>query len=83
MPEVSRFFGVVIKIFFRGEHNPPHIHAVYGEYNGLFEIATMEMIEGDLSNRVQKLVKEWGELYKEDLLRMWNTKQLKKLPPLE
>ena len=83
MPEVTRFFGVVIKIFFRGEHNPPHIHAVYGEYNGLFEIATMEMIEGDLSNRVQKLVKEWGELYKEDLLRMWDTKQLKKLPPLE
>ena len=83
MPEVTRFFGVVIKIFFRGEHNPPHIHAVYGEHNGLFSIATMEMIEGDLSNRVQKLVKEWGELYKDDLMRMWDTKQLKKLPPLE
>jgi len=83
MPEVTRFFGVVVKIFFRGEHNPPHIHAVYGEYNGLFEIATMEMFEGDLSNRVQKLVKEWGEPYKDDLMRMWETKQLKKLPPLE
>ncbi|MCL2446458.1 MAG: DUF4160 domain-containing protein [Oscillospiraceae bacterium] len=83
MPEVSRFLGVVVKIFFRGEHNPPHIHVVYGEYNGLFEIATMEMIEGDLSPRIQRLVKEWGEQYKDDLQRMWDTKQLKKLPPLE
>ena len=83
MPEITRFFGIVIKIFFRGEHNPPHIHAVYGEYNGLFAIETMEMIEGDLSNRVQKLVKEWGDQYKEELMQMWDSKTLKKLPPLE
>ena len=83
MPEVTRFLGIVIKIFFRGEHNPPHIHAVYGEYNGLFDISTMTMFEGDLSNRVQKLVKEWGEQYKDELMLMWENKELKKLPPLE
>ena len=83
MPEITRFLGIVIKIFFRGEHNPPHIHAVYGEFNGLFAIETMEMIEGDLSVCIQKLVKEWGEQYKDDLMQMWNNKELKKLPPLE
>ena len=83
LPEVTRFLGIVIKIFCRGEHNPPHIHAVYGEYNGLFDIATMTMFEGDLSNRIQKLVKEWGEQYKDELLLMWENKELKKLPPLE
>ena len=83
MPEITRFLGIVIKIFFRGEHDPPHIHAVYGEYNGLFAIDTMEMIEGDLSNRIQKLVKEWGDPFKDDLMQMWDNKTLKKLPPLE
>lgn len=83
MPEITRFYGIVIKIFFRGEHNPPHIHAVYGEHNGLFEISTMNMIEGDLSNRVQKLVKEWGMQYTNELMLMWNNKELKKLPPLD
>ena len=83
MPEITRFLGIVIKIFFRGEHSPPHIHAVYGEYNGLFAIDTMEMIEGDLSNRIQKLVKEWGDPFKDDLMQMWDSKTLKKLPPLE
>ena len=83
MPEITRFLGIVIKIFFRGEHNPPHIHAVYGEYNGLFDISTMTMFEGDLSNRIQKLVKEWGDQYKSELMMMWENKELKKLPPLE
>ena len=83
MPEITRFLGIVIKIFFRGEHNPPHIHAIYGEYNGLFAIETMEMIEGDLSGRIQKLVEEWGCRYKDDLMQMWENKILRKLPPLE
>ena len=83
MPEITRFFGIVIKIFFRGEHNPPHFHAVYGEYNGIFEIKTLDMIEGDLSMKAQKLVKEWGEQHKDALMTMWNTKTLTKLPPLE
>jgi len=58
MPEITRFYGIVIKIFFTKEHNPPHFHAVYGEYNGVFEIRTLEMIEGDLPLKAQALVKE-------------------------
>lgn len=83
MPEITRFYGIIIKIFFRNEHNPPHIHAVYGEHNGLFEISTMEMLEGDLPSKAIKLVQEWGELHREDLQVMWDNKQLKKLPPLQ
>lgn len=45
------------------EHGVPHFHALYGEYNGVFEIKSLEMIEGDLPNRAQKMVKEWAKMY--------------------
>jgi hypothetical protein len=56
-PEIARFYGIIIKLFF-GDHPPPHFHAVYGEYMGLFNLETLEMIEGDLPNRASKLVIE-------------------------
>ena len=83
MPEITRFYGIMIKIFFAREHNPPHFHAMYGEYNGIFDIVTLEMLEGDLPNKAQGLVREWAEQYRSDIMNMWNTKTLKKLPPLE
>ena len=83
MPEVARFYGIVIKIFFTREHNPPHFHAVYGEYNGLIDIRTLEMIEGDLPSKARSLVKEWASKHQEDLMEMWDTKTLKKLEPLK
>ena len=67
MPQITRFYGVVIIIFFTKEHNPLHFHAVYGEYNGVFEIDTLEMIEGDLPIKAQNLVKEWAVLYTDDI----------------
>ena len=83
MPEITRFYGIIIKIFLTREHNPPHFHAVYGEYNGTFEISTLNMIEGDLPLKAQALVKEWANQYVDEIMKMWNTKTLKKLPPLE
>lgn len=83
MPEITRFYGIVIKIFFLREHNPPHFHAVYGEYNGIFEIETLEMLEGDLPKKAQNLIIEWASNYQKELIKMWNEKQLQKLPPLE
>ena len=82
MPEVTRFYGIIIKIFLTREHNPPHFHAVYGEFNGSFDINTLEMIEGDLPIKAQTLIKEWATQYKIDLMNMWDSKTLKKLPPL-
>ena len=83
MPEITRFYGIVIKIFFTREHNPPHFHAVYGEFVGMFDIQTLEMIEGDMPIKAQALIKEWAGMNKTDIMNMWETKVLKKLPPLE
>ena len=82
MPEITRFYGIVIKIFFTKEHNPPHFHAMYGEFVGMFDIQTLEMLEGDMPFKAQALIKEWAELNKTDIMNMWETKVLKKLPPL-
>ncbi|MFB2974991.1 DUF4160 domain-containing protein [Microseira sp. BLCC-F43] len=57
MPEIARFYRIVIKVFF-GDHPPPHFHAIYGEYNALVNIESLEIIEGDLPSRDQKLVLE-------------------------
>ncbi len=83
MPEISRFYGIVIKMFFKPkEHEPPHIHALYGEYVGLFDLKTGKMFEGDFPVKAQDLVTEWITLTKDELLRMWETQVITKLPPL-
>lgn len=82
MPVISRFLGILIKMYF-SDHNPPHFHAQYGEQAGLIDIQTLAMIEGDLSPRVLKLVIEWAGEHQAELLRMWNTKQFQQLPGLE
>jgi len=82
MPEIARFYGIIIKLFFV-EHGYPHFHAVYREFNAIFNIETLEMIEGDLPSRAKKLTLEWAAMYQDELLKMWNTQKYKKLPPLE
>lgn len=67
MPEISRFYGIVIKMFFKPkEHEPAHIHAIYNENVGIFNIKTFEMTEGDLPLKAQQLVKEWLQLHSND-----------------
>jgi hypothetical protein len=82
MPEIARFYGIVIKLFF-GDHPPPHFHAVYGEYLGVFNMETLEMIEGDLPGRAENLVVEWANLHQKELMSMWNEQLFRKLSPLE
>jgi len=84
MPVVARFYGIIIKMYFsQSEHGVAHFHAVYGEYNAVYSIETLEMLEGDLPSRANKLVKDWAMQYKDELLRMWNTNEFKQLPGLE
>jgi hypothetical protein len=84
MPIIARFFGIVIKMYFiQSEHGSPHFHAVYGEFNGVFDIQTQEMLEGDLPVRAQRLVKEWAAIYAHELLDMWNRQEFRQLPGLE
>ena len=82
VPEIARFYGIIIKMYFK-EHGVPHFHAIYGEYNGVFEIETLEMLEGDLPIRAQKLIIEWATNYKSELDDMWKTQKYIKLPGLE
>ena len=84
MPEIARFYGMIIKMFFRGtEHDPPHIHVIYGDYAGLIDLSSGEMLEGDLPARAFRLIKEWHETHRSELLDMWKSQQIRKLPPLE
>ena len=83
MPEIARFYGIIIKMFFMAsEHNPPHFHAIYGEYVGEFDIRTLKMLEGDLPPRAISIVCEWAELHQAELLEMWHSQKITKLPPL-
>ena len=83
MPVISRFYGMVIKMYFlASEHNPPHIHVIYGEFMGIIDIKTTEMLQGDLPNKALSLVKEWTAIHKDELLKMWETQDISELPPL-
>ena len=83
MPEIARFYGIVIKMFFKPkEHEPSHIHALYGEYMGEFNIQTLEMIRGDLPCKAQELVREWLAQHQNDLQDMWDSQKIHRLPPL-
>lgn len=82
MPVIARFYGILIKMYFK-EHGAAHFHAIYGEFNGVFNIQTLEMIEGDLPQRALRMVKEWTEKYQSELLDMWKNQDFKQLPGLE
>ncbi len=83
MPEITRFYGIVIKMFFKPkEHEPSHIHALYGEYIGVFDLSTRKMTDGDLPGKAQELVMEWLSQHSSELQQMWDTQKIYKLPPL-
>lgn len=66
MPEISRFLGIIIRMFYN-EHNPPHFHAVYNEHQAEIDIKTLEIIDGTLPKRVRNLVIEWAIEHREEL----------------
>jgi hypothetical protein len=85
MPELSRFLGIVIRMYSR-EHNPPHFQAYYGEYEASFSIEPLELIEGKLPPRVHGLVIEWASMHIQELKDNWDKLQkgqiFKKIDPL-
>lgn len=85
MPEVSRFFGIVVKIFYR-EHDPPHFHARYSGHRASVEIETLKA-EGDLPPRALSLLLAWAELHHVELAEDWERARagepLYQIPPLE
>jgi hypothetical protein len=66
MPEISRFFGIIIKMFFL-DHAPPHFHVEYGDEKAIINIKTQEIIEGYLSVKQLKLVQAWAIIHEMEL----------------
>lgn len=85
MPEISRFLGIIIAIFYK-DHSPPHFHAKYGEYDIAVEIMT-GLVDGEFPKRALSHVMEWYGLHKDELLQDWDLagqgKPLKTIQPLE
>jgi hypothetical protein len=71
MPEISRFLGIVVFMNFK-DHNPPHFHAMYGDYQIIVEINT-GVVEGKFPKRALSLLMEWYEIHREELLKNWET----------
>ena len=83
MPEISRFYGIVIRMYFN-EHEPPHFHAVYGSQQALVSIETLALIGGRLSPRALGLVTEWAALHQDELLDRWErARHLEPLPRID
>jgi hypothetical protein len=70
MPQISRFFGIIISMYFN-DHNPPHFHAQYGEEECLVGIADLTVIEGELPSRALGMVIEWATLHQQELMENW------------
>ena len=84
MPVISRFRGIILRMYLRQkEHNPPHIHAQYGDSVGLFSLENGEMFEGDLDKKMRSFVTNFIVYYKEQLLEMWKTEKFVMLDPIE
>ncbi len=86
MPTLARFFGIIIRMYFLPkEHNPPHVHVIYGEETFSISIVDYSIIDGELhpSSRVLSMVKEWIGLHRDELLKMWETQEIHELEPLK
>ncbi len=85
MPEISRFLGIIISMYFK-EHAPPHFHAKYAGRRAAFSISDLKIIEGSLPKRVVSIVLEWAFEHRNELLEDWNRAQkhenLNKIKPL-
>ena len=86
MPEISRFFGIIIRMYF-DDHDPPHFHAIYGNYEAWLTINPIQTMNGELPRRALSLVLEWAALHQTELADNWqrlhNSESPQKIPPLE
>ena len=80
MPEISRFFGMVVAMYYR-DHEPPHFHVRYGSERALIGIESLAVIEGRLSPRALALAVEWAAQHRAELSQNWE--RARRLEPLE
>lgn len=86
MPEISRFLGIIIAMYYN-DHAPPHFHARYGDHEIRVAIETGEILSGSFPARAQRMVLEWLDLHRDELVEDWDLaeqrKPLRKIEPLE
>ena len=86
MPTISIFYGIMIQMFW-SDHAPPHFHVLYGEYEAIIDIRTLEIMKGDMPRRALALVLEWAAQHRNELMEDWELCQAnqtpRKIAPLE
>ncbi|SFU15612.1 protein of unknown function [Algoriphagus locisalis] len=86
MPEISRFYGIIIRMFYN-DHNPPHFHVIYQDDEALVDIKTLEILEGHLPKRAKTLAIEWAIEHRDELMNNWqkatDREPLDKIEPLD
>ena len=84
IPVLSKFYGITIKMYFQqSEHNPPHIHAFYGEYVAAIDFQKKQLLDGELPKRILNLVIKWIYIHENELKYIWDTQNFKNIKPLE
>jgi hypothetical protein len=82
MPELSRFYGIIIRMFAElgAPHHEAHFHAYYQEATGVFSLEPIELVAGDLPQRQRRLIEAWAELHQDELLADWRLLQAGQRP---
>lgn len=84
MPVIAVFSGIIIRMYFlSGEHNPPHVHALYGEFAVAVAIQTREVLDGWIPPKEMGKVRRWMRAFESELMEMWETQAFRRLPALE
>jgi hypothetical protein len=84
MPEISRFYGIIIRMYLiDNEHPLQHIHIKYGEHEAVMELTNLNIIDGTLPKKCRQLVREWAEIYQNELIEMWSSQNFHHIEPLD
>ena len=79
MPEICRFYGIIIAMFY-DEHNPPHFHARYGSYKVAIDIRSLSVLGGKFPSRALGMVIEWASQHQDELLKNWDLARNEQVP---
>lgn len=84
MPEICRFYGIIIRMYLIDKEHPPrHIHIKYGEYEAVMELANFNIVDGNIPKKCYQLVKEWAEIHQSELIKMWDSQKFYSIEPLK
>lgn len=75
MPEISRFYGIIIRMYFQ-DHNPPYFHADYHGNKAEYAIDSLKCLAGSLPSRANALVLEWASIHRDELMKNWELSAL-------